>query len=66
MLAIEREIRATADEGSGSGPADYATVGQAERMLRLIGKSCGLTYEDVQLMDAKDVNALSSKVNAFL
>ena len=60
QIEIEREIQATAPG------MDYGSVGSGERMLRLIGKSCGLIFEDVQQLDASDVNALSARVDAFL
>ncbi len=60
QLDIEWEIRAV------NPGLDFGTVGSGERMLRLIGKSCGLLFEDVQQMDAADVNALSGLVDAFL
>lgn len=60
QIEIEREIMAM------DGAKDFGTVGSGERMLRLIGKSCGLKFEDVQQLDAADVNALSARVDAFL
>lgn len=60
QLEIEREIRAVDPEN------DYGRIGSGERMMRLIGKSCGLIFEDVQQMDATDINALSGRIDAFL
>jgi len=60
QIEIELEIQATIPG------MDYGSVGSGQRMLRLIGKSCGLIFEDVQQMDAADLNALSGVVDGFL
>lgn len=60
QIEIEREIQATAPG------MDFASIGSAERMLRFIGKSCGLIFEDVQQMDVGDINAVSVMVGVFL
>jgi hypothetical protein len=60
MLDIEDEVRAVSPD------KDFSRIGQAERTLRQIGKSCGWIYEDVLEMDAADVNHLADRVNGFL
>lgn len=60
MLDIENEIQAMTPD------KDFSSIGQAERTMRQIGKACDWLYEDVQLMDAADVNHLADRVNAFL
>ncbi len=60
QLDMDREIQAVT-------PAkDYGSIGSGERMMRFIGKSCGLAFEDVLMMDATDINILSERVNDFL
>ncbi|MDH5525147.1 MAG: phage tail assembly protein [Desulfobulbaceae bacterium] len=60
MLAVEHEVRAT------DPTKDYASIGQGERMMRLLARSVGLLFDDVQQMSASDLNVLSGLVSDFL